>query len=282
MTKLSHSTRETSATHKFKLASLEHHPTRTIISIDQHPHRIGGDDLTIIAGPCSVESEEQIHAIAELAAKNGAHILRGGAFKPRTSPYDFQGLGETGLRFLKAAAEKNHLLCISEVMDTQDIDRVGQYVDIFQIGSRNMQNFSLLKRIGQTNKPVMLKRGMAATYTDWLMAAEYILESGNPNVILCERGIRTFETYTRNTVDLAAVPAIHELSHLPIIVDPSHGTGRRSLVPAMACAAVAAGAEGIMVEVHTNPDEALSDGKQTLDPIAFEQMMKKIYSHSLG
>lgn len=276
MTKLSHSTRETPVTHKFKLASLEHHPTRTIITVGQH--RIGGDDLTVIAGPCSVESEEQIHTIAALVAQHGAHILRGGAFKPRTSPYDFQGLGEAGLRFLKSAAEKNHLLCISEVMDTQDIDLVEQYVDIFQIGSRNMQNFSLLKRIGQTTKPVMLKRGMAATYTDWLMAAEYILESGNPNVILCERGIRTFETYTRNTLDLAAVPAIHELSHLPIIVDPSHGTGRRSLVPAMAHAAVAAGADGIMVEVHTNPDEALSDGKQTLEPMAFERMMKKLYS----
>lgn len=277
MTKLSHSTRETPVTHKYKLASIEHQPTRTVISVGQH--RIGGDELTIIAGPCSVESEEQIHTIAELVAQNGAHILRGGAFKPRTSPYDFQGLGESGLQFLKAAAEKNHLLCISEVMDTQDIDLVGQYVDIFQIGSRNMQNFSLLKRIGQTNKPVMLKRGMAATYTDWLMAAEYILESGNPNVILCERGIRTFETYTRNTLDLAAIPAIHELSHLPIIVDPSHGTGRRSLVPAMAYAAVAAGAEGVMVEVHMNPDEALSDGKQTLDPMMFEQMMRRINSN---
>lgn len=279
MTKLSHSTREVPVTHKFKLASIEYQPTRTIISVGQH--HIGGDELTIIAGPCSVESEEQIHTIAALVAQNGGHILRGGAFKPRTSPYDFQGLGETGLRFLKAAAEKNHLLCISEVMDTQDIDLVEQYVDIFQIGSRNMQNFSLLKRIGQTNKPVMLKRGMAATYTDWLMAAEYILESGNPNVILCERGIRTFETYTRNTLDLAAIPAIHELSHLPIIVDPSHGTGRRSLVPAMAYAAVAAGANGIMVEVHMNPEEALSDGKQTLDPILFEQMIKKINFHLL-
>lgn len=247
---------------------------RTVISIKDH--QIGAGLLTIIAGPCSVESEEQIHETAALISQSGAHILRGGAFKPRTSPYDFQGLAEEGLRFLKNAAEKNNLLCISEVMDTQDIDLVANYVDILQIGSRNMQNFSLLKQIGRTGKPVLLKRGFSATYHEFLMAAEYILQSGNPNVILCERGIRTFESYTRNTLDLAAIPVLKELSHLPIIVDPSHGTGMRSAVLPMAYAATAAGADGLMVEVHPTPDAALSDAKQTISPLLFSEMMHKL------
>lgn len=259
---------------KFKLASREYQPHSSSISVGNHI--IGHGELTIIAGPCSVESKEQIDDIAGLVSKQGAHILRGGAFKPRTSPYDFQGLGEKGLRYLKEAADKHNLLCISEVMDTQEIDLVANYVDILQIGARNMQNFSLLKQIGKIQKPVMLKRGLAATYTDLLMAAEYILESGNPNVILCERGIRTFETYTRNTLDITAIPVLHELSHLPVIVDPSHGTGIRRLVPPMAYAAVAAGADGIMVEVHSYPEKALSDAKQTLDPTMFETMMRII------
>lgn len=261
-------------TEKFKLASREHKKTATIIQIKQRI--IGGNDLTVIAGPCSIESEEQIHKTAALVSAHGAHILRGGAFKPRTSPYDFQGLGEKGLRYLKDAAEKNNLLCVSEVMDTQDIDLVAHYVDILQIGARNMQNFSLLKRIGEAGKPIMLKRGLAATYADFLMAAEYILESGNPDVILCERGIRTFETYTRNTLDITAVPALHQLTHLPVFVDPSHGTGIRNLVPPMVYAALAAGADGIMIEVHPDPDNAVSDAKQTLSPEMFEEMMKVV------
>lgn len=258
----------------FKLASRELHPESTQIQINNHV--IGDGNLTIIAGPCAVESERQIHEIAELVAQSGGHILRGGAFKPRTSPYDFQGLGEDGLRYLQNAAKENNLLCVSEVMDTQDIELVARHVDILQIGSRNMQNFSLLKHIGKAEKPVLLKRGFAATYTDLLMAAEYILESGNSQVILCERGIRTFETYTRNTLDLCAIPALHALTHLPVIIDPSHGTGVRAFVPSMAYAATAAGADGIMVEVHTNPDSALSDGKQTLTPDMFKTMLNKI------
>ena len=199
--------------------------------------------------------------------------MRGGAFKPRTSPYDFQGLGEIGLQYMQAAAKKHHLLSVSEVMDTQDIDLVASYVDILQIGARNMQNYSLLKQVGKSGHPVLLKRGLSATYMDLLMAAEYILHMGNPNVILCERGIRTFEPYARNTLDIAAVPILHELSHLPVIVDPSHGTGLRNAVPPMAYAAIGAGADGIMVEVHPDPDKAVSDAQQTISPQTFEQMM---------
>jgi 3-deoxy-7-phosphoheptulonate synthase len=247
---------------------------RTVIKINNHV--IGGDAFTVIAGPCSIESEEQIHQIAASVASNGAHILRGGAFKPRTSPYDFQGLGEVGLQYMQSAARQYNLLSVSEVMDTQEIDLVAKYVDVLQIGSRNMQNFSLLKQVGKTGKPILLKRGFAATYNDFLMAAEYILHTGNPNVILCERGIRTFETHTRNTLDLAAVPALRELTHLPIIVDPSHGTGLRNLVPTMAYAALTAGANGIMVEVHPEPDLSISDAKQTISLPTFTQMMKKL------
>lgn len=262
------------STQKFKLASRELKKERTTIPLAGHT--IGGDTLTIIAGPCAIESEEQIHQTARSVAAAGANILRGGAFKPRTSPYDFQGLGETGLQYMQAAARQHNLLCISEVMDTQEVDLVASYVDILQIGARNMQNFNLLKQVGKTQKPVLLKRGLSATYMDFLMAAEYILQAGNPHVILCERGIRTFETYTRNTLDITAVPVLRELSHLPVIVDPSHGTGLRSAVPPLAYAAVAAGADGIMVEVHPNPDQSISDAKQTISPNTLTEMMQVI------
>ncbi len=261
-------------TQKFKLAGREIKKERSIIHIDGRT--IGDKVFAVMAGPCSIESEEQIHQTAAHVATKGANILRGGAFKPRTSPYDFQGLGEIGLRYMQEAAKKNNLLCVSEVMDTQDIDLVASYVDIVQIGARNMQNFSLLKQVGKCGKPILLKRGLSASYMDFLMAAEYILQTGNPNVILCERGIRTFETYARNTLDIAAVPILHELSHLPIIVDPSHGTGIRSIVPSMAYAALAAGADGLMVEVHPDPDQALSDAKQTLSLQAFSDMMANL------
>jgi 3-deoxy-7-phosphoheptulonate synthase len=257
---------------KFKLAGREFRKERSIIQVKDLS--IGGDRLTVMAGPCAIESEEQIFETALMVAASGANILRGGAFKARTSPYDFQGLGEPGLQYMQRAATAHGLLSVSEVMDTQDIELVANYVDILQIGARNMQNFSLLKQIGKMGKPVLLKRGLAATYTDFLMAAEYILQTGNPNVILCERGIRTFETYTRNTLDIAAVPILHALSHLPVIVDPSHGTGIRSMVPPMAYAAIAAGADGIMVEVHPRPDEAISDAKQTISPDTFREMMR--------
>jgi 3-deoxy-7-phosphoheptulonate synthase len=255
----------------YKLVGKEFKNTPTIIKIGEQ--EIGGEKLTIIAGPCSVESEENIFVTAKLVAAGGATILRGGAFKPRTSPYDFQGLGEAGLKYLSEAAKKYNLLSISELMDTAQIDLIAKYVDIVQIGARNMQNFSLLKAVGKLKKPVLLKRGFAATYNDLLMSAEYIMNEGNESVILCERGIRTFETYTRNTLDIAAVPVLKQLSHLPVIVDPSHGTGIRSLVTPMAKAAIAAGADGIMVEVHPDPDKALSDAKQTIDGETFAKLV---------
>lgn len=266
---------------QFKLAGKTSRASKTVIDINGV--KIGGDDLVVMAGPCAIESEQQIFATAEIVAKAGAKVLRGGAFKPRTSPYAFQGLGEEGLRYMSAAGKEHKLLTISEVMAEEHVELMAKYVDILQIGARNMQNFNLLKAVGATKKPVMLKRGFSATYTDLLMAAEYILSSGNSDVILCERGIRTFETYTRNTLDICAVPVLHELSHLPVIVDPSHGTGKRSLVAPMARAAVAAGADGIIVEVHPHPDEALSDAKQTIDAKAFTDMydsliaIKKIF-----
>ncbi len=263
-------------TQKYKLAGRELKKERTVIEIQGK--KIGAGNLTVMAGPCAIESEEQIHQTAALVAAAGATVLRGGAFKPRTSPYDFQGLGEAGLKYMQAAAKANQLLSVSEVMDTQDIDLIANYIDILQIGARNMQNFSLLKQIGKAGKPVLLKRGLSATYTEFLMAAEYILQTGNPNVILCERGIRTFETHARNTLDIAAVPILHELSHLPVIIDPSHGTGIRSIVPPMAYAALAAGADGIIVEVHPEPDIALSDAKQTISPETFTDMMKVLRS----
>ena len=244
---------------------------RTIINIKGR--LIGGDNFTVMAGPCSIESEQQMHVVAETVAASGATILRGGAFKPRTSPYDFQGLGEEGLQYMQNAAKQHNLLCVSEVMDLQELELVAKYVDILQIGSRNMQNFSLLKQLGQIDKPVLLKRGFAATYKDFLMAAEYILYAGNPNVILCERGIRTFEPHTRNTLDLAAVPILQEMTHLPIIIDPSHGTGLRAIVPKMAYAALAAGANGLMVEVHPDPDKSRSDAQQTISLQTFTHMM---------
>jgi len=261
-------------TQKFKLAGREFKKRRSIVSV-KNCH-IGDGNLVIMAGPCSIESEEQIYQTAAAVAAAGAQILRGGAFKPRTSPYDFQGLGEEGLKYLQRAARDHHLLSVSEVMDSQEVDLIASYVDIFQIGARNMQNFSLLKQVGKTGKPILLKRGMSATYVDFLMAAEYILQTGNPNVILCERGIRTFETYTRNTLDLVAVPIMHELTHLPIIVDPSHGTGIRQLVPTMAYAAVAAGADGLMIEVHPDPDKSYSDANQTISFETFDEMMRRI------
>ena len=238
--------------------------------------KIGGEHPIIIAGPCSIESEHQIQNAARIVKKLGGHILRGGAFKPRTSPYSFQGLGEEGLRLLKEAGDVHGLPVISEVMDTRDVEMVYKYVDILQIGSRNMQNFSLLKEVGKTNKPILLKRGMTATIEEWLMAAEYVAYEGNKNIILCERGVRTFETYTRNTLDLAAIPIIKNLSDLPIIVDPSHGTGRKELILPMSKASLAAGADGIMVEIHPNPCEALSDGEQSLDFDEFNEFMIEI------
>lgn len=232
---------------------------------------IGDGDLTLIAGSCSVESEEQIFQTAA-SVEGHAEILRGGAFKPRTSPYDFQGLGEQGLIFMAEAAKAHGLLTVSEVMDTQEVDLVAKYIDILQIGARNMQNYSLLKAVGRTGHPVLLKRGLAATYQEFLLAAEYIMDAGSERVILCERGIRTFETYTRNTLDLTAVPVLKQLSHLPVVVDPSHGTGLRSLVAPMAMAAAASGADGLMIEMHPRPDEALSDAQQTISPQSFIEL----------
>ena len=229
-----------------------------------------------MAGPCSVENEKQIFTIAEVVAKAGAKILRGGAFKPRTSPYSFQGLGEEGLKFLRRAGDAFGLVVITEVMESSQIDLIEKYTDIFQVGARNMQNFSLLRDLGKTTKPIMLKRGLSATIDDLLMSAEYILSNGNMNVMLCERGIRTFETYTRNTFDISAIPVIHKRSHLPVIADPSHATGLRDKVLPMARAAVAAGADGIMVEVHHDPDNALSDGPQALLPDQFVDLMKQV------
>lgn len=235
-----------------------------------------GEDFVLIAGPCSVESEEQMLQIANAVKAAGANMLRGGAFKPRTSPYAFQGLGLKGLKILEKAREETGLPVVSEVLDPRDVAWMGEYVDVLQIGTRNMQNFSLLKEVGKANKPVLLKRGMHSTLSEWLNCAEYILSGGNPHVILCERGIRTFESYTRNTLDLSAIPAIKELTHLPIIVDPAHATGKVSLIPSMCLAAVASGADGLLVEVHTNPGEALSDRDQTLTPKQFSEMTKKV------
>ncbi len=248
----------------FKLASRNFHPENTKIKIKDV--EIGGDKIVMIAGPCSIESDEQVFKLAETVAKSGAKILRGGAFKPRTSPYSFQGLGEEGLKYIRAAADEFGLLVITEVMQISQIDLIAKYADIFQVGARNMQNFSLLKEIGATDKPVMLKRGLSATIEEWLMSAEYILAGGNSNVFLCERGIRTFEKYTRNTFDLSAIPIVHKKSHLPVFADPSHATGIRDQVPPMARAAVAAGADGLMIEIHYDPEHALSDGPQALLP----------------
>ncbi len=237
---------------------------------------VGGNEVVMIAGPCSVESEEQMEASAAHVAAHGATFLRGGAFKPRTSPYSFQGLGEEGLRYLRDAGDRHGLNVITEVMDLSKIDLIHRYTDVFQVGARNMQNFDLLKELGRSDKPVFLKRGASATIEEWLMAAEYVMSQGNPHVMLCERGIRTFETYTRNTLDLSAVPVVKEKSHLPIFADPSHGTGNRGKVIPMARAAVAAGADGLMIEVHPDPASALSDGPQSLFFDQFIELMQQI------
>jgi 3-deoxy-7-phosphoheptulonate synthase len=237
---------------------------------------IGGPRVVIMAGPCSVESRDQIEKIAEIIAGQGAQILRGGAFKPRSSPYSFQGLGEEGLKMMREAADRHGLLVVSEVMDHTQIPLLSAYSDILQVGARNMQNFNLLREVGKLRQPVLLKRGIAATIEELLLAAEYIMSGGNYEVILCERGIRTFETYTRNTMDISAIPVVKKLSHLPIIGDPSHGTGRRDQVLPMARAAVAAGADGLIVEVHPDPDRAMSDGAQTLTPPQFVEMMQQV------
>ena len=262
-------------TQPFKLASRHFKPEGTIVNLGRGV-TIGGNELAVAAGPCSVESPEQINAVAESVVKAGAKIMRAGAFKPRTSPYAFQGLGEKGLQMLREAADKQGLFVVSEVMDPSQIQMMGNYVDIFQVGARNMQNYFLLRALGEVQKPVLLKRGMSATIEELLLSAEYILSGGNYNVILCERGIRTFETYLRNTLDIAAIPVIKKLSHLPVVADPSHGTGRRDKVPPMARAAVAAGADGLLIEVHNDPDHALSDGAQSLTPGEFSQLMAEI------
>lgn len=261
-------------TRPFKLAGRELNTEPAVVKVGNI--EIGGGRLVVIAGPCSVESEEQIHTAAALVAAAGASMLRGGAFKPRTSPYDFQGLGEEGLRLLRDAGRAHGLPVVSEIMDLDQLELVCKYCDMLQVGARNMQNFSLLKGLGGTGKPVLLKRGLSATYQELLLSAEYILAGGNTQIVLCERGIRTFETFSRNTLDVAAVPILKELSHLPVIVDPSHGTGLRRMVLPMARAAVAAGADGIMVEVHPEPDQALSDGQQTLTPAQFEELMASV------
>lgn len=236
----------------------------------------GGDETVIMAGPCSIESRDQIMRIAERVAKSGARVLRGGAFKPRSSPYSFQGLGEEGLKYIREAADRFGMLVITEVMDKDQIDLVSAYSDILQVGARNMQNFSFIRALGKAERAIFLKRGIAATIEEWLMSAEYIISGGNKNVIFCERGIRTFETYTRNTMDISAIPIIQKLSHLPIFADPSHGTGIRNKVIPMARAAVAAGAHGLMIEVHDEPDKALSDGAQSLYPDQFDELMNQI------
>jgi 3-deoxy-7-phosphoheptulonate synthase len=261
-------------TEPFRLAGRSYKEEDTILKIKNV--EIGGNEVIVIAGPCSVESEEQIFKLAEIVSKAGAKVLRGGAFKPRTSPYSFQGLGEDGLKMMRAAADKYNLLMITEVLEVNLIPLIEKYTDIFQVGARNMQNFSLLREIGKASKPVMLKRGLAATIDDLLMSAEYILASGNEQVMLCERGIRTFETNTRNTFDLSAIPVIHKRSHLPVAADPSHATGLRDKVLPMARAAVAAGCDALMVEVHYDPENALSDGPQAILPEDFSILMKQV------
>lgn len=258
----------------YKLASRGFRPQGTVIKVGNV--EIGGDKIVVMAGPCSVESKDQIERAADIVADGGAKVIRGGAFKPRSSPYSFQGMGEEGLQFLRAAADRRGLLVISEVMDAVQIPLMLQYVDILQIGARNMQNYTLLRELGKARKPVLLKRGLAATIEELLLSAEYILSGGNYDVILCERGIRTFETYTRNTFDVSAIPVVKKLSHLPMVGDPSHGTGRRDQVPPMARAAIAAGADGLLMEVHHDPDHALSDGAQSLNGEQYMDLMKQL------
>jgi 3-deoxy-7-phosphoheptulonate synthase len=254
----------------FKLASRQFHPDDTVVRVGDVA--IGDGSFTIVAGPCAVESREQLLETALAVKAAGASVLRGGAFKPRTSPYAFQGLGLAGLRFLAEARELTGLPVVTEVMEPGQVEHVAEYADILQIGARNMQNYSLLMAVGRTGRPILLKRGLSGTIEEWLMAAEYILSAGNPNVVLCERGIRTFETYTRNTLDLAAVPLLHQLTHLPVVIDPSHATGKRWLVGPLALGAAAVGADGILVEVHPRPDEALSDGEQSVTLAQFSEI----------
>lgn len=260
----------------YKLASREFKPHDTVVKIGDVT--IGGPEVVVMAGPCAVESKEQLLESADIVKKAGARILRGGAFKPRSSPYSFQGLEKQGLEYLALARERTGLPIVTEVIDGRSLELAVKYADILQIGARNMQNFSLLQEVAQAGMPVLLKRGISASMEEWILAAEYILKAGNPQVILCERGIRTFETYTRNTLDLSAVPAIKQLTHLPIIVDPSHSTGKWRLVPPMALGAVASGADGLLIEVHPNPKEALCDGPQSLAPEKFEQLMNSLGS----
>ena len=262
-------------TEPYKLASRTFKPENTVITLDDV--RIGGDEVVVMAGPCSAENEEQVEATAAAVKRAGAKILRGGAFKPRSSPYSFQGLGEEGLRLLRSAADRHNLKLVSEIMDISQLELIDKYADILQVGARNMQNFTLLRELGmRTRTPVLLKRGISATIEEWLLSAEYILAGGNMNVMLCERGIRTFESYTRNTLDISAIPVVQQLSHLPVLVDPSHGTGRRDKVAAMARAAVAAGADGLLIEVHCDPDHARSDGAQSLFPAQFDRLMAEL------
>ncbi|WP_305085675.1 3-deoxy-7-phosphoheptulonate synthase [uncultured Clostridium sp.] len=258
----------------FKKANRLFKPEDTVINVNGT--LIGGNNLGIMAGPCSVESEEQIIEIAKSVKESGANFLRGGAFKPRTSPYSFQGLELEGLRLLKRAKEETGLSIVTEIMSTDYIDEFVRDVDVIQVGARNMQNFDLLKQLGKTNKPILLKRGLSSTIEEWLMSAEYIMSGGNENVILCERGIRTFEGYTRNTLDLSAIPVVKKLSHLPVIVDPSHASGYWHLVKPLAKAAIVAGADGLMIEVHNDPQHALSDGQQSVKPELFDEIMKSI------
>ena len=258
----------------YKFVSKEYKSTRTRVRVNGF--EIGGEEFIVMAGPCSVESEKQIMQAAEGVARSGARMLRGGAFKPRTSPYDFQGMEAEGLKLLAKARQATGLAIVTEVMSDSDVDLVAEYADVLQIGARNMQNFALLKALGRTSRPILLKRGMSSTVKELLMSAEYVIAHGNPNVILCERGIRTFETVTRNTCDIAAIAALNELTHLPIVLDPSHATGKRSLVPALARAGIAIGADGLIVEVHPQPEKAVSDGAQSLDLAQFDRMMQQL------
>ena len=261
-------------TEKYKLVSRDFHPTNSIVDVAGFP--VGGEQLAIMAGPCSVESYEQLYDVAVKVKEAGAQFLRGGAFKPRTSPYDFQGLGLEGLKILRDVGDKTGLRVVTEIVDKDDIEIVSEYADLVQVGARNMQNFQMLKALGKTKMPILFKRGLSATISEWLNAAEYIASGGNENIIFCERGIRTYETYTRNTMDLNAVAALKELTHFPVIADPSHGTGRWQMVRPLARASVAVGADGLIIEVHCHPECALSDGDQSLVPRNFEQLMNEV------
>jgi 3-deoxy-7-phosphoheptulonate synthase len=258
----------------YKLASRTFKPVPTVVTVGDT--RIGGDEVIVMAGPCSAENEQQVRTTAAAVRRAGAKIFRGGAFKPRSSPYSFQGLGEEGLRMLRGAADRHNLKLVSEVMDISQLELIEKYAHILQVGARNMQNFTLLRELGRARTPVLLKRGISATIEEWLLSAEYILAGGNMNVMLCERGIRTFESYTRNTLDISAIPVVQQLSHLPVLADPSHGTGRRDKVTPMARAAVAAGADGLIIEVHCDPDHARSDGAQSLFPAQFDRLMAEL------